>query len=92
MVMDQAQKSKVIHEQAREAWELEIRQQTQISTQRAELIVKLQGELHDLNLIKNEALYNLRRNENEINMLNEALEAYGYIRPKNDNRGSKHRP
>ena len=25
-------------------------------------------------------------------MLNEALEAYGYIRPKNDNRGSKHRP
>lgn len=34
----------------------------------------------------------MRRNENEINMLNEALEAYGYIRPKNDNRGSKHRP
>ena len=41
-------------------------------------------------MIKNEALYNLRRNENEINMLNDALEAYGYIRPKNDNRGSKH--
>ena len=89
-VMDQAETTKNIHEQAREAWEYEIRQQTQISAQRAELIVKLQGELHEANMIKNEALYNLRRNENEINMLNQALEAYGYIRPKNDNRGSKH--
>ena len=51
--------------------------------------MKLQGELHEANMVKNEALYNLRRNENEINMLNQALEAYGYIRPKNNNRGQK---
>lgn len=32
--------------------------------------------------MKNEALHNLRKNENEINMLNQALEAYGYIKPR----------
>lgn len=32
--------------------------------------------------MKNEALHNLRKNENEINMLNSALEAYGYIKPR----------
>ena len=33
-------------------------------------------------MVKNEALHNLRKNENEINMLNQALEAYGYIKPR----------
>ena len=33
-------------------------------------------------MTKNEALHKLRKNENEITMLNQALEAYGYIKPK----------
>ena len=44
--------------------------------------MRLQSQLYETNLSKNEALHNLRKNENEISMLNQALEAYGYIKPR----------
>ena len=54
---------------------------TQVSQERAEQILRIQTQLYETSLAKNEALHNLRKNENEINMLNSALEAYGYIKP-----------
>ena len=36
-------------------------------------------------MTKNQAMHELRKNENEISLLNEALEAYGYIQKKQDN-------
>ena len=44
--------------------------------------MRLQSQLYETNLTKNEAVHNLRKNENEISMLNQALEAYGYIKPQ----------
>lgn len=44
--------------------------------------MRLQSQLYECNLVKNEAVHNLRKNENEIGMLNQALEAYGYIKPR----------
>ena len=67
-------------EQVRNAWESEIRTLNQVSSERAEQILRIQSQLYETNLAKNEALHNLRKNENEINMLNQALEAYGYIK------------
>ena len=52
-----------------------------MSQERAEQILRIQTQLYETSLAKNEALHNLRKNENEINMLNSALEAYGYIKP-----------
>lgn len=52
-----------------------------MSSERAEQILRLQSLLYESNLAKNEATHNLKKNENEIAMLNQALEAYGYIKP-----------
>ena len=33
-------------------------------------------------MTRNQAIHDLRKNENEINLLNEALEAYGYFQKR----------
>ena len=61
------------------AWESEIRALTVVSYERSETILKLKSQLQEVTMDKNEALYRVKKVENEIQSLNSALESYGYI-------------
>lgn len=50
-----------------------------VAHERSETILKLKNQLQELTLERNEALYRVKKVENEIQSLNSALESYGYL-------------
>jgi len=69
-------------------WEKEIRTQASTNRSRAKDILDLESKLHELRMEKNEALYKVRKGENEIQMLNSAMEEYGYIHSRDQETSS----